>query len=574
MSRFPGNRFLALSHSGAFSPIVERARAITEGWAAADGERLLFRSERGDHFAAASGDAVALGAPRHVDLSIPAALDAAAVLKRGAGSLVPSAAPPLRLAWSDGRSAWAATDSFGIGQIFFVEKDGVAAFSTSATLLADIFDAEPDREALAAFALFGAFLDEQSPFAGVHKLAGGRVALRDGRVEVSATTLPVAHVQDVARAFRAGVLALADAFPDAPLELSGGLDSRLILAALPRERRVGRRAMTIGFPGTPDVAVAERIAQREGLEHDFVDVSGLGELGADSLHALLSDAVAGYDHGANPIDKAVICYAGRQRPGGGGRFGGQNGEILRGYYYPAQPLDARPSETLARRLVEWRLASNDRADPKLFDAAAFADLRATAEKRIIGRLLSFGGSWGEALDNFYLYERMQHWVGNGSCNRLIDRVTLQPFFDPGFVAAAMALPARDKANSAAAYRLLVELDPALASMPLDNGRVPAAVARSKLRARLDDTRRTALAVANRVRRKLLGETKATLGSEGICALWHRHRLFERLPAEALLRTGLFDEASIERLAKGEWLPDRPTLGFVLMMAGIVERKPA
>lgn len=572
MTRFPGNRILALSWSEDRPETIERFAALTDGWSIDEAAGALLASERADCFASTGEAAVALGAKLLANRARATAMDAATVLtRRDFPALVRELASPLQLAWRQGASINVATDAFGIGQIFTIERDGMAAFSTSATLLAELFDVPLDHGALTAFALFGAFPEDESAFEGVRKLPAGATAeLVDGRCRMHTAPTQASAGGSVDDSFVAAVRAMHDAFPDADLELSGGLDSRLILAALPRDQRRGHRAVTIGVPGSGDVEVARRIAAAEGLRHELIDISGMAALDADALDTLLADAVTAYDHAANPIDKAALAYAGRfvDSPA---RFGGQNGEILRGFFYPAQPLDAVPDEALALRLVRWRLEANDRVDPALFAVEPYAANKLAAEDRMVRRLLSFTGNWGERLDQFYLFERMQRWVGAGARNRFVDRTSLYPFFDPDFVAAAMAVPAATKNNSHAAYALLARLDPALAAVPLDNGRAPAAFVGSPFRARFADARQTAKKVAERVRRKLGGGGKPTLGSESIAQLWHRHRLFERLPIDALAGTGLFDIAALDRLHNGSWLPDRPTLGFVLMMSGLVRR---
>lgn len=156
------------------------------------------------------------------------------------------------------------------------------------------------------------------------------------------------------------------------------------------------------------------------------------------------------------------------------RFGGQNGESFRGFFYPGQPLEAEPDEALARRLVSWRLRANDQVDLKLLQTDGFLGRVAEIEQNLVGRLLNYGGPWYHALDRFYLEERMQRWVGAGSSNRFIDRTSLYPFFDEDVVAAALSLDGFDKKDSAAAYNMLVDIDLDLAKIALDNGIVPSA----------------------------------------------------------------------------------------------------
>ena len=578
-SDYPGNRFVAASwRPGADAATQRRLRSAIAGWSVAEGEGWLLASEKPDAFAESGGAALALGRARLFDreaAAFPGAVElCAAVAKQGSRALS-GLAPPFRAAWADKAqgAVHGAADRFGIGHVFLASAESFAALASSATLLGDILAAPTSPETLYAYALFGSFLGRESPFAGVTKLpAGAAISLQGGRLETTSKALPTEPAVVASAALRASVSAMLQAVPDAELELSGGLDSRLILACMSPQARRGRRAITIGVAGDPsdDVKVAKALAATEGLDWSILDVGGMSDLRGPELARLLSRAVAAYDHMANPLDKAALITAGGGRSVEA-RFGGQNGEILRGFYYPSQPLDAAPSAALARGLIGLRLTSNDRVDETLLAPAARADLRAAAEARMVSQLLSYGGSWGETLDRYYLDQRMQNWVGVSAGNRLLEHAPLYPFFDPTFVAAAMATPAHAKLNSRAAYRLLTEIDPELARRPLDTGVVPASVPATRLGGRLSDLRLDLGRVTKRLRRRLAGVGRPTLGSQTVAQQWHRLGLYRDLPLDRLARTGLFDTAGLERIGSGQWLPDRPTLGFLLLVAGLETR---
>jgi len=576
---YPGNRFIGASwRPGADTGALDRLRAATAGWARAEGPGWLLASERPGAFAATEAVAVALTLDRAFDRAAATfrtpAETASALAKEGATALAGMAAP-FRAAWADRAEATVhgETDRFGLGQMFMGSVDGFAAVASSATLLANVLGAPLSPETLAGYAAFGGFIAEETPFAGVTKLlAGSRTTLRDGRVATTAAPAETRQSGDLVEAFRAAVSAMLRAAPDAELELSGGLDSRLILAAMPPDARQGRSAITIGVAGEPsdDVTVARALAEREGLSWTFLDAGGIAAFTPDLLDDLLSQAVAGYDHMANPLDKAALIVAGHGRSVQA-RFGGQNGEILRGFYYVGQPLDAAPTEALARRLIDWRLKANDRVDETLLSADLRGDLRAAAEARMSRLLLSQGGTWSETLDRFYLAQRMQNWVGNSTGNRLMDHAPLYPFFDSAVVDAAMATPAGEKLNSRAAYRLLCDLDMTLARRPLADGVVPASLPTTRLGQRLSDLRLDAGKALKRVRRKLAGAGRPTLGSQTVAQHWQRLGLHHRLPVDRLAGSGLFDTGALERIGSGQWLPDRPSLGFLLLVAGLEAR---
>lgn len=577
--RFVSNRFVAASwRPGADVAVLDRLRSLTSGWTVVSGEGWLIASEKPAAIATAGSVTLALGRRQAFDRAGERMADAATLAAEVAGAgegVLAGMASPFRAAWADaaGGVVRATVDALGIGHVFLGAPEAVAVVSSSATLLGDVLAAPLSLEALAAYAIYGNFLVEESPFAGVSRLPAGHLAvLENGRVETRSASAPAARLASPDEALRAAVAAMQKAAPDAELELSGGLDSRMILAGMAASSRQGLRAVTIGVAADPsgDVKVAQSIAAAEGLDWSVLEVGGVADLDADRLAELLASAVAGYDHMANPLEKTALMMAGHGRQVSA-RFSGQNGEILRGFYYPRQPLAAAPSEALARRLVALRVAVNDRVDGALLSPAVRGELVAAAETRLVRQMLEFGGSWGQTLDRLYIDHRMQNWVGNAASSRLIEHVPLYPFFDADFIAAALAAPAGEKLNSRAAYRMLMALDPSLARRPLADGITPAALPKSALGAKIADLRLDLSRVTDRLGRRLRRAAKPTLGAATAAEQWRRLDLHRRLPVHALAKSDLFDEAALERIATGAWLPDRPTLGFLLVAAGLVER---
>ena len=574
LPRFVGNRIIAFSLApGRKLPASGLAR-LSDFVMEREADTVI-ASERTDCFAAVGPSAVALGGARVLSPRSAAPLDAAAIAK--ASPHRPELrAPAVAMARESGRiTAW--SDRYGVGQLFFFQGEGIAAVSSSSTLLAAIFGCAPDGQALTGFALSGNYLGSATGFAGVAKAPlGHRMVLADGLARAEPSSSPLDYrgkvestLEEVTEAFVAAVRRMHGAFPDAELELSGGLDSRLILAALPVEARRGKRAMTIGPAGSGDARVAALLAEREGLRHRLVPSDGFTALDADGLAALIERIAVGYDHLANPLDKLAIVSAGLA--GGDepeARFGGQNGEILRGFYYPAQPIEAPPSEELARRLLSWRLEANDRVSDELLDRPGYREAAAAARAEIMAMLLGHGEDhWWQALDRLYLTQRMPRWVGAGSTNRFIARTSLYPFFDPAFVDAAMRLPGAFKRNSKAAYRMLSRIDRDLALIPLDNGIVPGRDGNIGVEY-LANKVNIVTKGFSKVIGKLLRKSKPVLGSASAIDIWYGLSLFKRVPVKSLNDTGLVNRNAVESLSYSDRQFDRASLGWLLLVESL------
>lgn len=575
---FVGNRLLALSWREGSTPPAHVARRLAPFVVHSRGTAALY-CERPDCFARGEHSAAALGTRRLLTPGRSGILDAAALLAQLPAFPEPGA-PGVAIAAHEGRlTGW--TDRFGIGQLFWYRNDaGLAALSTSSTLLAELFDRELDSTALTGFALTGSFLGEDTAFARIAKVPlGRRAVLIDGDIRFEETNGSLSPseegestLEEVTEAFVAAVRRMLAAFPDAELELSGGLDSRLILAAIPPELRRGRPALTIGPAASSEAAVATHIALREGLDHRIVATDGFDRLTADEFDIFIERIALGYDHLANPLDKIAIVSAGLDdRSEAAARFGGQNGEILRGFYYPAQPLGRAPGVELARRLVAWRIEANDRVNGRLLSAPGYPDRAAAVRNRLVQTLLQGGESrWWQALDRFYLTERMPRWVGAGSTNRFISRTSLFPFFDPEFVSAAMRLRGDFKRNSRAAYRMLTRLDPGLSAIPLDNGIVPSRSGSGSGGSEyFNNNVNLIMKLIQKAYNRVLGWSKPVLGSVSAIEYWYGLSLFKRLPVKELNATGMVEGTVVESIAKAHRRFDRASLGWLLLVASLI-----
>ncbi len=505
----------------------------------------------------------------------PAAV--AAALAADGDAAMSDWAPAFRLAWISGDTLSAAADHAGLGHWFTWHAPGVAAIADSAVAIARQFGLAADAMALGGLALTGAMVGLDSAIAGVTKLAAGQIAsLSEGRLSLRA--MPAAsRLAAPEAALAAAVTRLHAAHPATEMELSGGWDSRLVLAALPAADRPATIGFTIGNPGDPDVVVAARLAAHAGMRHEVVDQSALARLSTAEFAAVLASAAARDDYAGNPLDRAGVNVINAARPPVA-RFSGQNGEILRGFYYPGQPLTAAPSAALAARVIGWRIISNDLVSPALFDPAWLAATRAAITARLTDQLLAGDACWGDALDRVYLEQRMHRWYGTAASATLGRRPVLLPFFDADVLALARTTPATAKAESRFFAREMARLDPGLAAMALDSGVIPADVARGGLANRLALARIFAGKAMAKVGQRLAARDRATMGSATAGALAIRHGLNRGVDLHRLATLGIFAPAALEAFSRGDGNMGRATLGFVLnldhLLAVIASGDPA
>jgi asparagine synthase (glutamine-hydrolysing) len=383
----------------------------------------------------------------------------------------------------DGRLS-VATDHAGLGHVYGVQGNGWAAVSSSARDLADLAGADLDDESIGAFRLVGHHLGTATPYRGVTKLAPGHIwRLADGNLtvdsypEMAPAPAPIDTAEAVrhhASHLRSTVEGFLDSHPGAVIELSGGLDSRMVLAAIPAHRRSEVRALTLTHPGSTDLPVAAALADRSGMAHQIIDLSALADIEPHEAYRAALDAAIRLDGQGSPLGAAALDWSESQVEASP-RLSGHGGELARGaYYMQRQYPHVRPE--LVDRLARWWVLSNPVPDNVL--APEFA-----AESRLrIGRQLreifaSYQTDWLTATDEFYLRERLHRWAGLTMTDAATARIVANPLLDPEILALARTVPPELRVGSRYAVRVLDRLDPDLARLQLGSGLRPMVLSR-------------------------------------------------------------------------------------------------
>lgn len=518
-------------------------------------------------------------ADRTVDLdALVGITDARAVLPRIEDWLAPYAFAWLNRTTDD---ILVTVDDCGLSHVFQWRRPGLVAVSSSATLLAQLVRAAPDPSGIGRMALLGFMAFDDSPFAGIKKiLAGTALLCRRGRVEaidrsraipIGGPGRPVAfreHAREGAAVLRSIVAGALAAEPDCHIELSGGMDSRMILAAMTPEQRRGRVAVTIGAPQTPDVLIAQSLAQEVGMDHRLVDISPLASLPHDQLLKLVTEGARLYDFVANPFDRAVALFI-EQRGEGLPRLSGQDGEFARGFYYPFQPITAPYEERLVDSLYSWRLATNDRVNPTLFEPGWYAALEADTIAMVKANWERTQGCFGDDLDRLYLRLRMQNWCGSAYTVGQAHRFILSPFFDRRFLEWAAAAPPPMKKGSRLFAAVLAELDPILAAKPLDSGIVPADLVAGGVRNAARTIQSYASKISKKLAQRFLGATAKTAGSDYFVKTLGRQGLFSTQDIDEMIQLGIFSAHNLPRALQTMTDLDKPTLSFLINVREII-----
>lgn len=467
----------------------------------------------------------------------------------------------------------AATDYLGFRCLYSATGRGWSAVSTSTSALAVLAGHDVDRTSLATISLVGWRLRDRTHFAGVVKLPpGSSVALCDGALQVWSRTpgeQPAAALQPTVREAAAVLREVVDGalrdHPDALLQLTGGLDSRILLAAVAPRRRATLCAMTLRVPDSADAVLAADLAARYGMPHRIVDLPSAGALDPARARGLVVTGARRVDFSSDPLAWASLSLIEDELPQSP-RLSGLGGEVVRGFYYVGRPGRARTTRARVARLARWRLFPNEAVPDEVLEPG-FAQWRRTAaleELEAVFATLPHG--WAEATDAFYLWQRMHRWAGATATSTCQDRLSLNPMLDPRFLDVGARVPPAHRAGMRFLSSILVELDPSLAALPLDGRPAPDVYARPgpANRARLASL--TLRKAAGKARQRAGGTIRPAAGGASLADRVVDYWREDASDLELASRAGVVRDDVLDQIASGALAPGSTTVSLVATLA--------
>ncbi len=253
-------------------------------------------------------------------------------------------------------------------------------------------------------------------------------------------------------------------FPNIDTALSGGYDSRLMLALL-RQAGVSAEVHVYGAANSPDVIVASRIDQHEQLGLRHIDKANAAKIDEQDYAALVwqnyllfdgcpADGI--FDNGSDLLTRRERCAEGKLLLNGGG------GEIFRNFFYlPNKPLSV--DDFLATFYAQF--------DPQV-TTSRFNDREyyACLEHKVQAVLDSDSSELRrQQIEMLYPLFRCRYWMGkNNSINNRLGFM-LTPFIDLLIVRLALQIPLAEKNFGKFQASLIQTIDPVLAAYPSDYG---------------------------------------------------------------------------------------------------------
>lgn len=345
-------------------------------------------------------------------------------------------------------------DRYGMERIYWHETPDAFYFASEAKALLRVLPAlrEFDPEGATQFLTFGSTLDGRTLFRGVQTLPGGALwKFADGQCvrekyfsPATWEAQPVLGAEDFEARFAETFNKILPPYfateAKIGIALTGGLDTRMIMACRPQDHRRQTCYTFAGLAGdtTLDDKIAARIAAACGLDHQLL--------------RLRPDFFADF---AAHADRTVYVTD--------GTFGILGAHEI---YFHRQ----------ARALAAWRLTGNYGSEvlrgistykplqlaPELFNADQAGRISATA-----GQLAAHRNETHP--DTFASFKEIP-WNLSGSVAAGRSQVTFRtPYLDNRIVALAYQMPAALRKSSLPAARFIHANSPAMSAIPTDRG---------------------------------------------------------------------------------------------------------
>ncbi|HYQ88065.1 MAG TPA: hypothetical protein VEU09_00385 [Candidatus Binatia bacterium] len=371
------------------------------------------------------------------------------------------------------------TDLIGSYHCYARVLDEGTALSNSSLALAALGPTHLDPVGCQEFLRTGSMYEDRTFYrevrklgpASIHKIPAG--APRSERRYWSMAELSPDRFQgaDAVAHLREEVLRAAtrvgNAFPSPVCDLTGGYDSRAIVAAF-LKAGVSFETVVTGPATSPDVTVSGELARLAGLRHTHISTTEPVSFDQAKRAFTVTDGeydLVEYGRVFRNHEQLLARYD--------ISVNGSFGEVARGYWWELLFPRAGARRPLDARLVASGRYAGGASHSLQFPPEAALDLVAHFAgiiERANAGLTSFPNTF--QMDHTYLALRMQRWQGRIASSTDQLWPCLSPFMFRSVLETSLQIPARQRQGSALVRRLLLDLHPPFANFPLEHGYPP------------------------------------------------------------------------------------------------------
>ncbi len=260
---------------------------------------------------------------------------------------------------------------------------------------------------------------------------------------------------------------VGSAFPKPVCDLTGGYDSRAVVAAF-LKAGVSFETVVAGPAKSPDVTVSADLARIAGVRHTHISPMEPVTFDQAKRAFTVTDGECDLTEYAGIFrthEKLLERYD--------ISINGSFGEVARGYWWELLVPRVGARQTLDARLVASRRFAAGASDSPQFPPEVTLDLVshfAGIIERTNAGLESFPNTF--QMDHAYLMLRMQRWQGRIASSTDQLWPCLSPFLFRSVLETILQVPARQRYDSRLVGHLLLDLYPPFANFPLEHGYPP------------------------------------------------------------------------------------------------------
>ena len=372
-----------------------------------------------------------------------------------------------------------ATDHIGRLHVFYVSTGYGTFVSSSCTALARAVPSDPDPIAIYEMLATGTIFEDRTPFRQIRRVPAGSVfefhdgapyrmttAQSDLLGDSSLGSTSVAEVNDI---LVNSVRQLVDGYNNTLSDLTGGLDSRLVLGLL-LQLRQKVTVMVSGRRPDGDVRVAERLAGSLGLDIEVADLMPCRQPRFEDVLRTTALTEGGFDPIAYaPIGRVHCAHAKRYDL----NLNGHGGELLRNMWWNRSHLRNANKDIVragAQRFVRGAMAHPIVSPEFRFDLVRHFE---GVVERCVGHIS--GASAHAKLTHLYLVLRMQCWLGSMTSATNQIWPTASPLMQRASLKAILRLDPELRLGTKAMHQIFAIGPRTLATSPLATGFPPMAV---------------------------------------------------------------------------------------------------
>ena len=332
-------------------------------------------------------------------------------------------------------------DKVGVRSLYFWLDDELVVFASALRILEDLsfVPKRMDLRAVTEVVALGTPLADHTPYAGIFRVKPAEIVQitnegtsrtrywRWDEIKTESDSEPI-RLATVYDRFQSAIKRRNGNDEATSAYLSGGLDSRCIVAALCRNR-VRVRTVNFARPGTQDYHFGNDFAEKIGSVHESIPKESGDNI--PDYSSLMAKALGGSNHGQWPAERPQLAWSGE---GGSGVLGGVNLNESVVALMRAVKVDGAVAEYLQ---------IGQRSIPlKLFRPEILESLRAVIKQGINEELNELRAE--DAGRNFYLF--LMHTDQRRNLMRHFENIDLHrlefqlPFFDAGFLTSVIATP--------------------------------------------------------------------------------------------------------------------------------------